>query len=137
MGRNSIKDMRRREIIAAFARVLAQHGYAGATINAVAAEADLSPGLLHHNFKSKQEMLIELFATLTRKFRQRVQDQTSHESNPIASYMDAALKLDERADYLSAKCWVGLFSEALREPILYERIKRYLDQEIKYWQNED
>ena len=75
-------------------------------------------------------MLIELFSSLSRKFRQRVGEQAKSEDDPISSYINAALKLDERADHLSAKMLGRLFSE--REPALYERIKRHLDREVKY-----
>ena len=44
MGRPSNRAERRAQILAAFATVLADHGYAGATITAVANEAGLTPG---------------------------------------------------------------------------------------------
>src|SRR5262249_8644759 len=50
MGRPSNRAKRREEIVRAFAKVLANHGYAGATIAAVAAEAEIAPGLVHHHF---------------------------------------------------------------------------------------
>ncbi len=46
-----------RRILAAVRSILAQKGYAGTTINLVAAEAGVSRGLLHYYFKNKEEML--------------------------------------------------------------------------------
>src|SRR5262249_23661299 len=60
MGRLSKREERRAQIVAAFARVLAEHGYAGATIAAVAAEAEVAPGLVHHYFAGKAELLATL-----------------------------------------------------------------------------
>jgi TetR/AcrR family transcriptional repressor of bet genes len=127
MGRKSQRDLRRKEIIEAFAKVLANHGFAGATMTAVADEAGVSPGLLHHHFSNKQEMLEELLKTLIQKFQKRVAD---HAESGVEGYLNAALKLDHSADLVAARCWVGIFSEALRDPVLFARVKRYLENEI-------
>ena len=50
-------DEKSRRILAAVRSILAQKGYAGTTINLVAAEAGVSRGLLHYYFKNKEEML--------------------------------------------------------------------------------
>ncbi len=127
MGRKSEREPRRKEILQAFAKVLSNHGYAGATVQAVAAEAGLSPGLLHHHFRNKQEMLEELFGHLVELFRARLDQQ---ENQDVGAYINAALKLDRGSDLGSARCWVGIFAEALREPALFEKLKRYLEREI-------
>ncbi|KYG66982.1 hypothetical protein AZI86_08140 [Bdellovibrio bacteriovorus] len=130
MGRKSLKNERRAEIIRAFARVLAQHGYAGATILAVAEEANLSPGLLHHHFSDKKEMLLELLNTLLIDFRRNLKERSSEKAPNLESYIDAALKLDEKANTIAAKCWVGILAEGLRDKSLMDKIKHYLDTEI-------
>jgi len=130
MGRKSLKAERRAQIIAAFAEVLAEHGYSGATTITVAERAGLAPGMIHHYFASKQEMFDELFTTLISKFRHRLGE--SSEKDAVRGYLNAALKLDEKSDKVSAKCWVSVFSEALREPALFARLKRHLDTEVKY-----
>ena len=129
MGRPSNRDQRRAEILSAFARVLADHGYAGATIAAVAAEADITPGLIHHHFDGKAELLGCLLDDLQARFRQRLRD-CDREEEPLFAYGDAALKLDHRADRTAARCWVGLFAEAVRDPALFARVRRTLDGEI-------
>lgn len=130
MGRRSQRQERRAQITQAFAKVLADHGYAGATITAVADEADLSPGLLHHHFKNKQEMLDELLTILIATFRQRLVETRTDQTDPLKTYTDAALALDSRSDTVAAKCWVGLFAEALRQPALFLRVKKHLSSEI-------
>ena len=131
MGRKSLKIERRAEITRAFARVLAQHGYAGATIVAVAEEANLSPGLLHHHFKDKREMLLELLSTLLADFRKNLVERGSGKAPSLESYIDATLKLDERADAIAAKCWVGILAEGLKDKALMDKIKHHLDTEIQ------
>lgn len=129
MGRPSNRTARRREILDAFARVLADHGFAGATMAAVAAEAALAPGLIHHHFESKGELLECLLAELGSRFRTRLAHY-ERDDDPLRAYVDAALKLDGQADVTAAKCWVSLFAEALRAPALFDQMRRLIDTEI-------
>ena len=128
MGRPSNREARRAEILGAFARVLADHGYAGATIAAVATEADVAPGLIHYHFKDKEDLLTSLLSDLVGRFRTRLRDRD--EPDPLLAYVDGALRLDERADITAARCWVGLFAEAIRNPTLFKRMRTLIDAEI-------
>ena len=129
MGRPSMREQRRAEIVEAFARVLAEHGYAGATIAAVADEAGVAPGLVHHYFADKSELLDELVAMLTERFAARVRE--SKADDPLAAYVDAALRLDGGADTIAARCWVGVLAEAVRDPALFARVRKLVDSELE------
>ena len=131
MGRPSLREVRRAEIVDAFARVLADHGYAGATIARVADEAGVAPGLLHHHCADKQDMLTELLRTLVGRFRERIAviEAERPDEDPLAVYTDAALALGESADVVAARCWVGVFAEAVRDPNLLRQLRRFLDRE--------
>jgi TetR/AcrR family transcriptional repressor of bet genes len=129
MGRPSNREKRRREILAAFARVLSDHGYAGATIAAVAMEAGVAPGLVHHHFEDKAELLSALLEDLVSRFRQRVR-RYEGDGDPLLAYVDGALKLDEHADLVAARCWVGVFAEAVRDPALFVQVRRLIDTEM-------
>jgi TetR/AcrR family transcriptional regulator, transcriptional repressor of bet genes len=129
MGRPSNRQQKRAEILGAFARVLADHGYAGATIAAIALEAGIAPGLVHHHFDDKADLLSGLVRDLIARFRQRVHHYEASE-DPLLAYIDGALKLDERADLVAAKCWVGVFAEAVRNPTLFRQVRTLLDTEI-------
>jgi TetR/AcrR family transcriptional regulator, transcriptional repressor of bet genes len=128
MGRPSNREERRREILQAFGRVMADHGYAGATIAAVAAEAGFAPGLVHHHFENKAELLRALLGDLVVRFRKRVGLYEAEEDRLLA-YADGALRLDERADVAAARAWVGVFAEAIRDPALFAQVRRLLDAE--------
>ena len=54
---STVADQKSRRILDAARRVLARRGFAGTTINLVAAEAGVSRGLLHYYFKNKEDML--------------------------------------------------------------------------------
>ena len=128
MGRKSLRDERRQQIMDAFTLVLADHGYAGSTMLAIAEKAGLSPGLLHHYYSDKSEMLNELLNDLLKGFRLRIKG--IQKTSSLENYLEAALGLNERSDTIRAKCWVAILAEAIREPTLLASIKRYLDKEI-------
>ncbi len=129
MGRPSNREERRRQILSAFARVLSEHGYAGATVVAIAAEAGVAPGLLHHHFESKSELMHGLLQDLVARFRARVRSYEQG-GDRLAAYIDGALRLDERADLVAARCWVGVFAEAVRNPPLFTQMRRLIDSEL-------
>lgn len=129
MGRPSLRRQRRAEITVAFARVLARTGYAGATIAAVAEEAGIAPGLVHHHFRDKADLLDSLLDDLLGRFRSRTA-RLSAGLDPLQAYLDAALALGESADVAAARCWVGVLAEAIREPALFAKVRRLVDAEV-------
>jgi hypothetical protein len=73
-------------------------------------------------------MLLSLLKTMIERFRAREQHYGG--DDPLLAYADGALKLDERADVAAARCWVSLFAEALRNPVLFKQVRRLVDTEI-------
>ncbi len=130
MGRPSKREARRRELTLAFARVLAAHGQAGASIAAVAEEAGVAPGLVHHHFASKQDLYGSLLELLIGGFHQRIAARAGGADSSLADYTDAALALDASADLVAARAWTGLFAEALSDRLLFEKVRRLLDTEV-------
>jgi TetR/AcrR family transcriptional repressor of bet genes len=114
----------------AFARVLGTHGQGGATIAAVAAEAGIAPGLVHHYFRNKEDLYEALLAELLAEFRRRVAAHPA--GDPMEAYVNAALALDERSDVAAARAWVGVFAEALGEPSLFAKVRRMMDAEVAH-----
>lgn len=43
----------------------------------------------------------------------------------------AAVALDDGADTVAARCWVGVFAEALRDPGMFARVRRLVDAELE------
>jgi AcrR family transcriptional regulator len=130
MGRRSLRAERRAELVTAFARVLARHGFAGATIAAVADEAAVTQSIVHHYFADKRELLFVLVADLVERFRRRTRTFEA-EAEPLDAYIAAALALCATAVVVAARCWVGVFAEAIRDPALFEHVRRLLDAEIR------
>jgi AcrR family transcriptional regulator len=129
MGRRSLREERRRELASGFARVLAARGSGGATIAALASEMGVAAGIVHHYFEDKRDLYGALLDVLVGAFRDRARPDGG--ADPLSAYGRAALALDERADRIAARAWVGLFGEALTDATLFERVRRLIDGEIQ------
>ena len=131
MGRPSVRERRRKEIARAFVRVLASHGQAGASISAVAAEAGVAPGLVHHHFTDKQDLYAAVIDVLLADFRRRTDAIRAGEGSSASdAYADGALGLGANADVIAARAWVGVFAEALSDPVLFQKLRRLIDGEV-------
>jgi TetR/AcrR family transcriptional repressor of bet genes len=119
MARPSNTDERRRQIVAALQRVMAERGYEGATIAEIARAADLSPGLLHYHFANKQEILVALVGRLAERvqarFAERVDGGTGEPRKRLQAFLDALLAVGAGgADRDALACWVTIGAEAVR-----------------------
>ena len=57
MGRKSMAETRRQEIIAAFYHCVNDDGLANASIRKIARQAGVQPSIIHHYFKDRDEMI--------------------------------------------------------------------------------
>lgn len=134
MGRPSNTAQRRAQIVDAMLDVMAREGYEGASIAAIAEVADLTPGLLHYHFSSKQQMLLAaieaLVAMVHERFAQRVAAAGSTPAQRLDAFIDARLALDDRADSRAVGAWVAIGAEALRNAdvraVFHDAIRRDL-----------
>lgn len=118
MSRKSNTEARRAEIVDALLAVMAQQGYEKATIQAIAKQAGLAPGLIHYHFKSKQEILLALVQTIASYAQQRYQSVAGEAQAPMArlqAYLNAQLGLGEGAAPQMVAAWVMIGAEAVRQ----------------------
>lgn len=119
MARPSNTAQRREEIVTAMMTVMAQQGYAGASMAQVARAAGLRQGLLHYHFASKQEMLLEVGARLTRIVEERYAARVvgaRDAAERLEAWLAAHLEVGEDQDLTAVRCWVVLGAEALSQP---------------------
>lgn len=74
-----ISAARMDQIRLAASKVFANRGFMGATTDEIAREADVSPGLLFHYFKSKKGLLVEVVASLAVESLTRSLSESSDE----------------------------------------------------------
>jgi TetR/AcrR family transcriptional repressor of bet genes len=133
MSRPPNTEQRRTEIVNALLASMAEHGYEKATIQIIAKKANLSPGLLHYHFKTKNEILLALVKTLADLSRARYfefsKNATSAEDK-LQAYINARLGKGDGANPAAVAAWVVIGAEAVRQPevrlIYQESIKEEL-----------
>lgn len=112
-------EHRRAAIVAAMLPVMARHGYEKATIQAIAREAGLTPGLIHYHFKSKQEILVSLVQGIVEFARARFEHAAIRAGGPserLRAYIEARLGLGAGAAPDMVAAWVMVGAEAVRQP---------------------
>src|SRR5688572_30254150 len=120
-------ENRRAAIVAAMLPVIARHGYEKATIQAIAREAGMTPGLIHYHFKSKQEILVALVEAIVDYARVRYEGEGSASAGPmdrLQAYVRARLGLGAGAAPDMVAAWVMIGAEAVRQAevrALYEK----------------
>lgn len=127
MPRPSNTDARRAQIIRGMLRVVAERGYERATVKDVAEAADLSPGLLHYHFASKQEILVALAETLAEAAKNRRSNLAAPRSARarLLAFLGAHVARGKDADPAAVACWVAIGAEAPRIPevmAVYRRV---------------
>ena len=107
-------DARRDEILAATWRVIARDGISGATIRAIAREADCSRGILGHYFSDKEDILGAALLLSHRRVGARMAAATEglRGLTALRAVMLEALPLDGQRD-LEAQIEISFWGRAL------------------------
>jgi TetR/AcrR family transcriptional repressor of bet genes len=135
MPRPPNTEHRREEIVLGMLRILAEHGYDGASTQRIAHAAGLTPGLIHYHFASKQEILLALVELLARRARERVEKHRSRAKNDrdhLHAFLDAMLQVGHGAEPEAVAAWVVVTAEAIREPKVARAVRAVLGS----WQRE-
>jgi AcrR family transcriptional regulator len=126
---------RRAAIVRATVRCLARDGYAGLTMKRVAAEAGLSPGILHYYFRDKRAILASAAATVMADLDRRVATE-ARGARDARARLRALLRACLEVATASREFWtvfIELWGEALHDRELarlnrhtYARARRLL-----------
>ncbi len=116
MPRPRNTEQRRHEIVRGLARVMAERGYAKATIQAIAEAAGLAPGLVHYHFSNKQEILLALVASLAEVVRTRIAVGARTPEQRLDAAIEALLGTGQGIEAEAVACWVVIGAEAVRQP---------------------
>jgi TetR/AcrR family transcriptional repressor of bet genes len=134
MTRPTNTKERREQIARALGRVMAEQGYEGASMKAVAREAGLAPGLCHYHFASKEEILLELVDMLAADASARADRAAARASGDpraeLVALIDSRLALGAEADASAVAAWVAVAAEAIRRPAVREAYERALAAEL-------
>jgi len=146
MGRPSNTEQRKQEIINALLRVMAERGYEKASIQAIAKEAGLAPGLIHYHFKTKQEILLGLVNWIASSATERLDKMKTEVSDPwdkLTVFINARLATGETELPQVVSAWVVIAGESIRQPEIKEIYQGLIEQQLNLlkkliadvWQN--
>ncbi|WP_437721071.1 TetR/AcrR family transcriptional regulator [Sorangium sp. So ce861] len=135
MPRPSNTAERRAQIARALLEVMAERGYEGASIGAVAAAAHLAPGLVHYHFESKREILLAAVELLARDHEGRIERRLAAAAGDpeaeLRAFIDAHLRVGEGADPRALACWICVSGEALRDADVQKAFAGALESAVK------
>ena len=84
------KAMHRQEILEAAKRVFARKGFAGATIDEIAQEAEFSKGAMYIHFENKEDLFLSLIHERLDDMEQRLEEVVERSTEPEAKIRDLA-----------------------------------------------
>ncbi|MFP4597618.1 MAG: TetR/AcrR family transcriptional regulator [Persicimonas sp.] len=128
MARKST-DERRAQISQALLQAMAEHGYAKATIAKIAEQADVTPGLIHYHFDTKQAILLDLLGRLVTRQQEMIDARLEAADGPLEQLdglVDAFLALGEQARPEAVASWVTMATEAIRQPEVQQAFAKAL-----------
>ena len=135
LTRAEAKARTREQLLDAAARVFAQKGYAGASVDEIAEAAGYSTGALYSNFESKEKLFLELMSArqsrgIARQAAQVTAIVEEDGPNPLAALTQRLERVDGRsteAAALQAEFW--LF--AVRNPEAMQVLAATTDERVE------
>ena len=137
--RPRVAPERRAAIVRATIHCLARDGYAGLTMKRIAAEAGVSPGILHYYFRDKRAILARAAAAVVADLDRRVATETRG-TRDARGGLRALLRACLRVALDSRDFWtvfIELWGEALHDRELarlnrhaYARARRFLARSV-------
>ncbi|HET6618306.1 MAG TPA: transcriptional regulator BetI [Dongiaceae bacterium] len=112
-------EIRKRKLIKATAQCLAELGHAGTSVRAVAARANVSPGLVAHHFKGIDDLIVATYghvgARVAEALTQAIEGAADGPESKLRAFIEASFKppvLDR--DLLAI--WLSFWSLVRRDP---------------------
>lgn len=120
----SSPEERRRDLIDATMRCLAQHGPGAATIQKICAEAGVSLGLISHYFGSKDGLMAETYQAMADNMADTISAVVDREGMPPADRLRKLVEMTFRPPFFSdnsISVWLALWAMARTTPALRDR----------------
>ncbi|MCQ4087993.1 TetR/AcrR family transcriptional regulator [Saccharibacillus sp. JS10] len=122
------KNPKKKQIVEAAARIIAEKGYESASIKEIATEAGLTaPGLIHYYFKSKEEILREVMRESRERYEEEFENPSLRPSSDLFGSEEYQAHVTERRDPDWYKLRYELFAQGLRDPALSHDVYQLLE----------
>jgi len=135
MPKHAKSPDRRTQILIAAAKVFSEHGFAGATIDAVAAEASMAKGSMYNYFKSKQDLFVQVFIASFTRDEEQMAGNLTEPASALAKidmlfdewYGHLAQYTHEEALVLEFWLWAARQGKRALTAVFYELNDRWRD----------
>ncbi len=124
LPRKLSREARRAQLIEATIKVVAERGYARATLTEVASRAGLSHGLVNFHFQSKELLLTETLAYLADEYRENWARALAAAGDDPARQLDALIRADFTPEICAPErlsAWCSFWGEAQCRPLYQEK----------------
>ena len=132
VGRKSIAEIRREEIIEAFYQVVSEKGLAKATVRETAKVAGCTYSTLHHYFANKEEIILAFINRLTREYLTEIRKELSELTTPNdrLRYLSslASGSMPGRFSLEFCRAWVDCWALAKTQPAVSEALQEYYNE---------
>lgn len=129
MPKVGMKPVRRRQLIDAAIASIHEYGFADATVARIAAKAGVSPGIVHHYFADKDDLL---FATMRRMLAELRADLITALARADARSAHGRIEAVIEASFAPAQfspdvmaAWLALYGNAGQSPKLARIVRLY------------
>lgn len=130
MGRKSIKEQRRREILDALYRCLLKKPYTETSIKEIGAEAGINYAMLHYYFRSKEDILLNFIDDLYERYNglfEEYMERTGPPDAPPEAALGAVFEFFNRhitTDKKLQKVFFEIWAVALYNPAVNIRLRK-------------
>ncbi|WP_221567830.1 TetR/AcrR family transcriptional regulator [Alkalihalobacillus sp. TS-13] len=119
------KDDKRQRLIDAAYKVFARKGFNNASIKDIAREAEITPGLVHYYFKSKEELLISVQNSIQKSYQQQYAGKEARELKLQETLEEIKSRVENDPDWYRWR--YELFSLGLKDENLQEELALILE----------
>jgi len=125
MPKLGMRPIRRRQLVDAAIETVGEMGFTQAPVSRIAARAGVSPGIVHHYFKDKNDLLEAAMRDMLEQLRQGVVHRLRQARTP-EQRLDAIIDgnfASEQFDRSAIAAWLAFWAEAPHNPAL-ARLRR-------------
>lgn len=127
MPKLGMGPIRRRQLVEAAIAVIHEHGFSNATVVRIAGQAGISAGMVHHYFKSKDDLLFATMRYLLAELRSDAISRLSRAAGPaerIRAIIDACFG-EEQFEEQVFSAWLALYGNARQSDRLRSILSLY------------
>lgn len=125
MPKVGMEPIRRRQLIDATIASMGKHGLADTTVQTISRGAGVSPGIIHHYFGGKDELLAATMRSMLQQLRDDATQRLAAAESPRAR-LEAIVDCNFAPDQFEPRvvaAWLGFWAQAPHNPAL-SRLQR-------------